>query len=259
MLPVARAARAGWQRIVKVSFNLSTAALKRFYENVGIRKTSEGYAVALDGRVVKTPLRNELLVPSESLAVAIAAEWDAQWEKIQPSGMHLTSLCMTAIDKLSETTRESQVSDILPFLQTDCSCFRVSEPDDFVKLQTDTWDPIIDWFQNKFDVKLKVSTGLLEAFQEIETMDRVRDVLMTYDPHVLLGVHSAVSSLSSLVIAMGLVGNFISVEKAVQAANLESEYQTKKWGTVEWSHSMSYTDTTARVAASMLFIKHYKS
>ncbi|XP_062508284.1 ATP synthase mitochondrial F1 complex assembly factor 2-like isoform X2 [Corticium candelabrum] len=231
MLPVARAARAGWQRIVKVSFNLSTAALKRFYENVGIRKTSEGYAVALDGRVVKTPLRNELLVPSESLAVAIAAEWDAQWEKIQPSGMHLT----------------------------DCSCFRVSEPDDFVKLQTDTWDPIIDWFQNKFDVKLKVSTGLLEAFQEIETMDRVRDVLMTYDPHVLLGVHSAVSSLSSLVIAMGLVGNFISVEKAVQAANLESEYQTKKWGTVEWSHSMSYTDTTARVAASMLFIKHYKS
>ena len=40
------------------------------------------YAVTLDGRVTKTLYKDELLVPSRALAVAIAEEWDMQGEKI---------------------------------------------------------------------------------------------------------------------------------------------------------------------------------
>ena len=84
-------------------------ALKRFYTEVGIRQTSGmltpvsfiyvlysdwigllgGYAIELDGLAVKTPLRRQLLIPSQPLAAAISAEWDGQQKEIRPSEMHL--------------------------------------------------------------------------------------------------------------------------------------------------------------------------
>jgi chaperone required for assembly of F1-ATPase len=48
-----------------------------------------GYAIELDGRTVKTPLRRQLLIPSQPLAAAITAEWDSQQKEIRPSEMHL--------------------------------------------------------------------------------------------------------------------------------------------------------------------------
>jgi chaperone required for assembly of F1-ATPase len=113
-------------------------------------------------------------------------------------------------------------------------------------------------FVIRFSVQLTVSSGLLEPFQDAATMNKMKNELTLLSQHTLLGVYSLASSLSSLVIAMSLVHDYISVQKAVETANLETEYQIKKWGTVEWSHTVSFADTTARVAAATLFIKHYR-
>lgn len=50
---------------------------------------SSNYEVILDQRKLKTPGGNTFYVKNEPLALAIAAEWDAQKEKIQQSTMHL--------------------------------------------------------------------------------------------------------------------------------------------------------------------------
>ena len=93
----------------------------------------------LDGRTVKTPLRRRLVFESEPLAVAVAAEWDAQTDKVRPPLMHLvrkiidhvvyirmyflvkTGLCMTDIDQPDALTKTSLIGEILPHLQTDCT------------------------------------------------------------------------------------------------------------------------------------------
>ena len=56
--------------------------MKRFYKDVAVTPQEGGFAILLDGRTVKTPARNILVLPTEKLASAIAAEWREQGEEV---------------------------------------------------------------------------------------------------------------------------------------------------------------------------------
>ena len=72
--------------------------MKRFYA----RATAEaGGAVLLDGKSIRTPGRNALALPTPALAEAVAAEWNAQGEKVDPRSMPLTGLANAAIDRIA--------------------------------------------------------------------------------------------------------------------------------------------------------------
>ena len=49
--------------------------IKRFYKAATAGPVAEGFAILLDGRAVRTPAKAPLVVPSQALAEAIAAEW----------------------------------------------------------------------------------------------------------------------------------------------------------------------------------------
>ena len=53
------------------------------------------YGVCLDNRNLRTPFRKVFAVPSKSLALAVAQEWDVQTGIIQPSLMHLVQYIHT--------------------------------------------------------------------------------------------------------------------------------------------------------------------
>src|SRR5215210_2187438 len=69
---------------------------KRFYKSVAV---TGQLGIALDGRTVKAPLKAALVLPTRALADAVAAEWDAQVDVINPRAMPLTKLANTAIDR----------------------------------------------------------------------------------------------------------------------------------------------------------------
>ena len=77
---------------------------KRFYERAYVAETGEGgeVQILLDGKPVKTPARHALAAPTRPLADAIAAEWDAQKDVIDPASMPLTRLANAAIDAVRE-------------------------------------------------------------------------------------------------------------------------------------------------------------
>ena len=75
--------------------------MKRFWKVAEATELENGFGVALDGRVVKTPAKSTLVVPTRALAEAIAAEWDAQEDKINPETMPFTRLTNSAIDKVA--------------------------------------------------------------------------------------------------------------------------------------------------------------
>ena len=54
---------------------------------------AEGYGVLLGHRKLRTPRRELLVLPTEPLALAVAGEWASQGSLLQPSIMHLVSLC----------------------------------------------------------------------------------------------------------------------------------------------------------------------
>src|SRR3546814_17694231 len=57
-----------------------------------------GYAVLLDGRPLRTPAKALLILPTEPLAAAIAAEWQGRGDEVDPHAMPLNPLACTAID-----------------------------------------------------------------------------------------------------------------------------------------------------------------
>ena len=74
--------------------------MKRFYKDATV--TGDGpFGVALDGRPLRTPARVPLAVPTRSLAEAIAGEWRAQGEKIDPRSLPLSGFANAAIDRVA--------------------------------------------------------------------------------------------------------------------------------------------------------------
>src|SRR5262245_36295025 len=92
--------------------------LKRFYKAVTVDEGPEGFAIALDGRPVKTPARRPLAAPSRRIAEAIAAEWEAQGEAIDPALMPLTRLANSIIDGVSPRVAEV-AADIARYFESD--------------------------------------------------------------------------------------------------------------------------------------------
>src|SRR5882724_2627395 len=63
---------------------------KRFYAGAGVAGADGGFAILLDGKPIKTPSGRQLIAPRREIADAIAAEWNAQVETINPLTMPLT-------------------------------------------------------------------------------------------------------------------------------------------------------------------------
>ena len=99
------------------------AAKKRFYKDVSVVSSGGDYEITLDSKKLKTPGGSVLTLGNQSLALAVAHEWQAQKDQILLSQMHLTGLCNTAIDNPTNATKYDLVDDILNFLDTDTLLF----------------------------------------------------------------------------------------------------------------------------------------
>src|SRR5436190_10129506 len=118
---------------------------KRFYKSVAV---TDQLGIALDGRNVKTPLKAALVLPMRPLAEAVAAEWDAQVDVINPHVMPLTKLANTAIDRANSESSKI-ATEILEFAGSDMVCYRAESPAGLVLRQTAHWDPIIAWAKSE--------------------------------------------------------------------------------------------------------------
>src|SRR3569833_4722102 len=118
--------------------------MKRFYKAVAVGPTDGGVAVLLDGRPVKTPARNTLVLPTEKLAAAIAAEWRGQGEEVTATSMPLLRLANSVTDGVT-VNRGGVVDAVMRFAENDLLCCRAHQPPDLVARQSAGWDPWLDW------------------------------------------------------------------------------------------------------------------
>ena len=106
---------------------MQIAAPRRFYQKVDVQQGPRGWAVRLDGKVLRSPGKLDLDLPTASLARAIAAEWDAQEKEVKPSSMPLMQLAATAIDRVAPE-RARIVAEVAGYAGTDLVCYRAEEP-----------------------------------------------------------------------------------------------------------------------------------
>lgn len=231
--------------------------MKRFYK-VAQAVAREGvYGIELDGRPLPTPAKRPYALPSRALADAIATEWSSQGEKILPSTMPLTTLAATAIDRVAGL-REKMIEEALAYLATDLVCYRAERPDSLVARQQAFWDPPLAWLTRRYDVKLKVTSGVMAVSQSAETAARLRAALDAMSDFELSALHALTQSLGSLVLALALHHGELDAEAAAAASQLDELFQTERWGE-DKEAAERRAAIRADIAASARFIELLKA
>jgi chaperone required for assembly of F1-ATPase len=203
--------------------------VKRFYEKVSSGAAGEGFGIELDGKAVKTPAGQPLVLPTAALAEAVAGEWEAQGETIVPSSMPLTQLASTAIDRMKLT--RGQVRDfIVDFGASDLLCYRGDEPSDLAELQAVRWQPWLDWSARKLGAPLAVASGVVPVEQAPASLAALRRRVESYDDWVLTALQSLAPCLGSLVLALAVVEGELPADDAFELSRLEEGFQNERWG-----------------------------
>jgi chaperone required for assembly of F1-ATPase len=203
--------------------------MKRFYKKVETMAAAEGHGVALDGRLVQTPGKHDLIVPSAPLAIAVATEWDAQQGEIRPATMPLTHLVGATIDR-APGQREAVVGQVAHYAGTDLVCYRATHPPALVARQQAAWQPLIDWTAERYAVELVITAGIIPARQPAATLKAFAAVVAAHDEFALTALHVATTACGSLVIALALLEERIDAEEAFSASQLDENFQTEAWG-----------------------------
>ena len=203
--------------------------MKRFYKTAGVTETPAGFGVALDDKPVRTPAKRPLVVPTRALAEAIAEEWLAQGETVDPKRLPLTRLASIALD-LVAPRREAVAAEVAKYAGTDLVCYRAEQPTELAERQHATWQPLIDWATLRFDAPLRVTVSILPVAQSPATLKAFEAAAAAYDSHRLAALHMATAACGSLVVALALVEGRIDAETAFVSAELDESYEIGRWG-----------------------------
>ena len=202
--------------------------MKRFWKDVAV----EGGQILLDGRAVRTPARAPLALPTAALAEAVAGEWRAVEEKIDPRAMPLTGFSNAAIDKIAPDPA-AFAAGLATYGETDLLCYRAENPPELAARQAAIWDPLLDWARARYDIAFAVTAGIVHQAQPPETLARLSAAIAARSPFELAALSPVVSIGGSLVVALMLAEDAIAPDAAFDATHLDELWQAELWGE-EW-------------------------
>jgi chaperone required for assembly of F1-ATPase len=203
--------------------------MKRFWKEVAVEQEDGGWTIELDGRLVKTPARASLLVPTEALADAIAEEWRSVGETIDPRAMPLTGLANAAVDRVAPA-RQAFADGLAQYAEADLACYRADGPRELVERQEQSWDALLAWARRRFDVDFASTSGLMHIAQPQATVERLAHAVAALDPFRLAGLSPLVTIGGSLVAALAVLEKAWTPEQAWEAVSIDERWQLEQWG-----------------------------
>ena len=144
--------------------HIRTPQRKRFYTSAGVTAAEGGFSITLDGKQVRSPSGKPIVVPTRTIADAIAAEWDAQGETIDPVTMPLTRLANSVIEGVIDRVGEV-ADDAAKFLGSDLLFYRAGHPETLVAREAEHWDPILFWAADALGAHFVMAEGVMHVGQ----------------------------------------------------------------------------------------------
>lgn len=207
--------------------------MKRFYKIASVGEVDGGlYSVLLDNKPIKTSSKQSLNVPTRALAEKIADEWQSQGDKVLPETMPIMTLASTTIDSVNPQ-RETIAINLAAYGGSDLLCYLAEHPENLVKRQHDAWQPLIDWVENKYGIKLIVTAGVVHVAQDETILAKFNDIVLGFDAYRLAAVHEFTTLSGSLVIALAVMDGYFSADEGFDVSIVDEIHQAEFWGTDE--------------------------
>jgi chaperone required for assembly of F1-ATPase len=174
-------------------------------------------------------MKAPVALPTQRLAEAIAAEWRAQGQRIDPFSMPLTRLANTAIDRVVPH-RSRIVEEMVKFAGSDLLCYRAQEPDGLIARQAAAWDPVIIWAQRQLDAGFRTTAGVVFYPQTSAALAAMRGYIEGKPAWALAPMHNIVTLTGSALLAAMIAEGDISGDDAWRAAHIDEDWQIEHWG-----------------------------
>ena len=201
---------------------------RRFYGAASAGETAGGFALLLDGKPARTPAGRPLATPVRALAEAIAAEWNAQGETIDPAKMPLTRLANSVIDGVA-VTPDPVAAEVGQYLGSDLLFYRADAPAGLVARQARHWDPILAWARETLGARFILSEGIVHVAQPEASLAAARAAIPEI-PWRLGAVHVVTTLTGSALVALALAAGQLSPEEAWAAAHVDEDWNMEFWG-----------------------------
>jgi len=204
---------------------------KRFYANAGVTDAPGGFAITLDERPIRTPSGRPVVVPTREIADAIAAEWNAQQEIIDPLTMPLTRFANSVVDAVVDRV-EAVTDDVAKYLGSDLLFYRASHPEALVAREAAHWDPVVFWAADTLGAHFILAEGIVHVRQPDSAISAARAALPA-DPWSIAALHVVTTLTGSALLALALLRGLLDQDQVWAAAHVDEDWNIEKWGVDE--------------------------
>jgi chaperone required for assembly of F1-ATPase len=204
---------------------------KRFYTSAAVDETDSGFAVTLDGRPIRTPSGRKVVVPRREIAGAIASEWNAQGETIDPLTMPMTRFANSVVQSVTDRV-EAVAEDAAKYLGSDLLFYRAGYPDALVAREAEHWDPILFWAADELGAHFILSEGIVHVAQPEAAVKAAREAFPA-NPWTVAALHVVTSLTGSALLALALAHGVRDPEQIWAAAHVDEDWNIEKWGADE--------------------------
>ncbi|MBR0820876.1 ATP12 family chaperone protein [Bradyrhizobium liaoningense] len=208
-----------------------TPQRKRFYKEAGAAEAEGGFAITLDGRPIRTPSSRQVVIPSRTLADAVAAEWAAQGETIDPVTMPLTRIANSVVEGVVDRV-ELVADDLAKYFETDLLFYRAGHPEGLVAREAAHWDPVLFWAAQTLGAHFILSEGIMHVKQPEEAVQAARAALPE-DAWSVAALHVVTTLTGSALLALALAHGVCDAGQVWAAAHVDEDWNAEKWGVDE--------------------------
>ena len=201
---------------------------KRFYSHAGVTETPDGFAITLDDKPVRTPSGRALIGPTRHIAEAMAAEWDAQQEIIDPLTMPLTRFANSLVDAVADQV-EAVANDIAKYLGSDLLFYRAGYPEALVAREAAHWDPVLFWAADSLGAHFIMAEGIVHVRQP-DTAIAAACAALPGDPWSVAALHVVTTLTGSAFLALALFHGVLDAGQVWTAAYVDEDWNAEKWG-----------------------------
>ena len=188
-----------------------------------------GFAVNLDGRLLRGPKGAPVVLPTRALADQVAEEWSAQGETLDLARMHATRLANTAIESVPQA-REATARSVADYAASDLLCYFAEAPAGLVERQARLWGPVLDRAEAEAGLSFVRAAGIVHRPQPPETVSRVEAMALALDDFGLTGLAYGAALFGSAVLAIAVLRGWLSGQAAFDLSRLDEVWQEEKWG-----------------------------
>ena len=215
---------------LKARLSMKNQLPRRFYANAAVEEGADGFVLSLDGRTARTPGRNPLALPTRALGEAVAQEWQAQTDFVNPAVMPLTRIANSAIDGVAAQVG-AVGEEIVKYAASDLVCYRADEPQRLVDVQARHWDPVLAFIRERYGADFLTSGAILFVEQPPSSISSIAErVARETCPFRLAALNVMTTLTGSALIALAAADGGLDAQAAWEAAHVDETVQESIWG-----------------------------